>query len=118
MSDRDDEGGDEWGLAEVGPFRNGKVHVLDDKCSTCIFRPGNLMRLAPGRVKGMVEGALEAQSCIPCHSTLVTGSPAICRGFWDSYAGQVLPLMLAKAMEIVELVAVPSKEEVWGRRDT
>jgi hypothetical protein len=110
----DGEDGDEWRLAGVGPFRDGRVHVLEGKCSTCIFRPGNLMRLEAGRVKGMVEGAVANGSCIPCHSTLVTGAPAICRGFWDGYADRVLALRLAEAMEIVELVAPPSKAEVWG----
>lgn len=112
--DDEDRETDEWGLAEVGPFRDGRVHVLDGKCSTCIFRPGNLMNLAAGRVKEMVEGAVGNGSCIPCHSTLVTGAPAICRGFWDSYADQVVALRLAQALEMIVFDAAPPKEAVWG----
>lgn len=117
-SDSDGEwDGDGWGLAGVGPFRGGQVHVLDDKCTTCIFRPGNLMMLQAGRVKEMVEGAVAAGSCIPCHSTLVTGAPAICRGFWDAHAERVLALKLAQAMEIVVFDRPPTKAEVWGREE-
>lgn len=110
--DRDD---DEWGLAGVGPFRDGQVHVLAGKCSTCIFRPGNLMMLDPGRVEQMVEDSVAGGSCIPCHSTLVTGAPAICRGFWDGHADEVMVLRLAQAMEIVVFDRPPTKAEVWGR---
>lgn len=111
MRDDDgDEGRDSgWGLAEVGPYRGGRVHVLDDKCLTCIFRPGNLMRLEPGRVKGMVQGAVGDGSCIPCHSTLGTASPAICRGFWDRYGDRVMALRLAVFLDMVTFDPVPVK---------
>jgi hypothetical protein len=60
-----------------------------EKCSTCIFRPGNLMHLQPGRVRQMVRDTLAAGSYITCHATLPyadTGSePAICRGFYDAH---------------------------------
>ena len=36
-------------------YNNGKVHVCEKKCSTCIFRPGNLMNLNPGRAKEMLD---------------------------------------------------------------
>jgi hypothetical protein len=38
-------------------YRNRQVHVLAEQCATCIFRPGNLMELCPGRVRGMVAEA-------------------------------------------------------------
>lgn len=105
----DDEGGDQWGLAHRGPFRDGRVHVLSGKCATCIFRPGNLMRLAPGRVKEMVDGCVEGGGVIPCHSTLGTDSPAVCRGFFDGYADRILALRLAGVMEMLEFDPVPEK---------
>jgi hypothetical protein len=84
-----------------GPWRDRKVWVLTDKCTTCIFRPGNLMHLAAGRVQAMVRTAVENQSVIPCHKTL-DGPRSICRGFWDSYRNEIMPLRLAQAMDIVE----------------
>jgi len=84
-------------------FRNGTVHVCSAMCSTCIFRPGNLMHLKPGRVREMVDGATKEDSAIICHSTL-EGDNAVCRGFYDRY--RTTPLVLAKALGVVEEVAV------------
>lgn len=44
--------------------------VMPEMCSTCIFRPGNLMRLREGRVEEMVADALAKDAHIICHSTL------------------------------------------------
>lgn len=109
------EGGEEygraradWGLGpELGPYRGGRVHVLAGKCGTCIFRPGNLMRLAPGRVKGMVESSVRDGGAIVCHSTLGTPAPAVCRGFWDAHGNRVVGLRLARAIGVVAEDPVP-----------
>jgi hypothetical protein len=71
-------------------------------CSTCIFRPGNLMHLEEGRVQSMVAGADENGSCIPCHRHLYNDEKIqpVCRGYWDH--GNSVTLRLAAAMEIVE----------------
>lgn len=73
-------------------FRDDRVHVLSEKCATCIFRPGNLMRLRAGRVREMVDEARKNESAIVCHSTL-GGHEAVCRGFFDRYPTQ--PLQIA-----------------------
>lgn len=94
-------------------YRDGKVHVLAEKCATCIFRPGNLMDLQPGRVKGMVDDCLaEDGGNIPCHSTIYEEEvqPAICRGFWDSYHEKVPLLQVAARMGVVVEDPVPLKE--------
>lgn len=88
-------------------YRDGHVHVLADRCSTCIFRAGNLMQLAPGRVKGMVEQTEEDGATVPCHQTLVqydgpmAGRNAICRGWWDAYARKDAILQFARAAGIL-----------------
>lgn len=110
VTDVDREDGDPWGLAECGPYRDGQVHVLDRRCATCIFRPGNPMRLSRGRVAGMVRGAVGNGSAIPCHSTLGTTTPAICRGYWDGYASRVFVLRLAQALGVVTFDPVPTKD--------
>jgi hypothetical protein len=91
-----------------GPFRDGRIFVLDAKCSTCIFRPGNLMHLAEGRVEQMVEACIENQSAIPCHKTL-DGPRSICRGFWDVHRDEVWTLRLAMAMNMIEFDSVPDQ---------
>jgi len=80
----------------------GLPRVLDDKCPTCIFRPGNLMHLDTGRREEMVEAALGNGSWIVCHTTLPDagipiGEQAICRGFWDVHARDSLGCRLAVA---------------------
>ena len=55
-------------------FVNGKVYVRRTQCETCVFRPGNLMRLSPGRLEGMiVDATRNDDGCIPCHHHLYEG---------------------------------------------
>ena len=98
---------DAWSYQRV--YRDGAMHVLAERCATCIFRPGNLMHLRPGQVKGMVDGAIAAQSCIPCHATLGP-TPAICRGFYDAHADRVQPLQLADRLGVIRYQPAPTKE--------
>lgn len=67
----------------------GGPRVLSEKCDTCIFRPGNLMRLRPGRVSEMVRESIAGGGSITCHKTLDYGEhpdygEAMCRGFYDA----------------------------------
>jgi len=80
-------------------YRDGRVHVQAELCSTCIFRPGNLMHLKSGRVRGMVDEAREHESAIVCHQTL-DGDNAVCRGFFERYPTQ--PLQIAERLGLVE----------------
>jgi len=81
------------------PFRDGKVHVCRAMCSTCIFRPGNLMHLEEGRVEQMVRDAKKKESAITCHETL-DGKQAVCRGFFERHATQ--PLQIAERLGYIE----------------
>lgn len=86
-------------------FSDGRVHVMAEKCATCIFRPGNLMSLEPGRVAGMVREARSSDAGnIPCHETLYGQSDqkAVCRGFFDKHATPVL--QIADRMGIIDYV--------------
>ena len=85
------------------PFRQGKVHVQKTMCPTCIFRPGNLMCLAPGRVEEMVSQASRSESTIVCHATL-GGEEACCRGFFDRH--KTATLQIAERLGFVEFVEV------------
>jgi hypothetical protein len=82
----DDDGDAVTGGDIIGPKG---PRVCADKCSTCIFHPGNRMQLRSGRVRQMVQDALDGGGFITCHSTLPStagrGQAAICRGFFDSY---------------------------------
>jgi hypothetical protein len=69
---------------------SGKVRVLARQCGTCIFRPGNPCRLAPGRAEQVIAANLRADALLTCHATLPYGAypgfgPAVCAGFWTRH---------------------------------
>lgn len=66
------------------------VRVMAERCSTCIFRPGNLMQLRRGRVRDMVEQAQNNEGVIVCHDTLDDELQAVCKGFAERHATQYL----------------------------
>ena len=88
--------------ARHNAYRDGHIHVCEAMCSTCIFRPGNLMRLKSGRVRQMVDEAKAEESAIICHHTL-DGDNAVCRGFYDRYPTQ--PLQIAERLDLIVEVA-------------
>ena len=89
------EGDDAWGAGHhIGDPSTREVRVCDRLCTTCIFRPGNLMNLEPGRVTSLVKGAIEAESHITCHQTLGTNEPAMCAGYYRHPAGQARSMFL------------------------
>jgi hypothetical protein len=87
------------------PFRDGTVHVMADRCSTCVFRPGNLMQLQPGRLRQMIrDGRAGDGGGIICHKTLAIWDPdgdgeAICRGFFDRFPTS--PMQIAERLGYV-----------------
>lgn len=92
-----------------GVYRDGRVHVVKRMCDTCIFRPGNLMRLEPGRVEGLVAATVRADSCIPCHETTHGQGPgeAVCRGFFEKHATG--PLQIADRLALMVFDELPAK---------
>jgi hypothetical protein len=91
--------------------------LLAEKCSTCIFRSGNPMRLREGRVRGMVSDALRGGGFITCHKTLPYGDypdcgPAICRGFYDAHGHRSNILRIYDRLGGFVEVPDPSTEEL------
>ena len=81
----------------VGDAASGKSRLLSRQCSTCIFRPGNLMHLSHGRLHDIVTEARAKGCFIVCHDTLPGmhegAAPAICRGFRERYSTQALQII-------------------------
>lgn len=77
------------------------LRVMRERCSTCIFRPGDLMQLRSGRLKDIVESAKKADSYVICHKTLERGVPgAVCRGSFDTL--YTTPIQLAQRLGFIE----------------
>jgi hypothetical protein len=95
-----------------------RPQLLDSQCPTCIGRPGNLMRLNPGRVQEMVTGALQ-QGCqgIICHATLPYGEngedpgPALCRWFYDTYGPRNNFIRVMERIGGFTQVSLPGEEQ-------
>lgn len=92
------------------------VRVRRTLCATCIFRPGNLMHLEPGRIEELVSEVEQSDGYIVCHviSTLDEDIPgsltlddapreqAICRGSFDRY--KTTMIQLAERLDRIEWV--------------
>lgn len=98
----------------IGP--DGKLRVLSEQCTSCVFRPGNLMHLNPGRLQDLVRQNLAADAALVCHQTLTYGDhpefgAALCRGFFDSYGHYVnLIRIMGRLGGINDTIAPPAKE--------
>ncbi|MFI7543773.1 hypothetical protein [Actinoplanes sp. NPDC049599] len=95
----DDEPDSDDGVAlSVGDPDTMRTRLLARMCDTCIFRPGNLMHLHPGRLHDLIAQARDGDGFIVCHSTLPGMAPdgtdpAVCRGFADRYDTQALQII-------------------------
>jgi len=94
----DPDGDVESERLSVGDPETMKTRLLSRQCPTCVFKPGNLMKLRHGRLHDLIAQARAAESYIVCHSTLPGMAPAgilpaVCRGFADSYSTQSLQLI-------------------------
>lgn len=80
------------------------MRVMSEQCSTCIFRPGNLMHLNTGRLADMVSSVKATESYVICHDTLdlPLRKRAICKGSFDRIKTTII--QLAERMGFIELV--------------
>jgi len=88
------------------PSVNGPkgMRVMAEQCSTCIFRPGNKMRLRAGRLRQMVRETRATDSNVICHQTLNEPLGAVCRGSLEEHMGQLA--RIAYRLNAVEEVSV------------
>lgn len=80
------------------------IRICEKQCDTCIFKPGNLMQLRPGRLKDHVARILRRDTVALCHEvnfgkrkTQGPKGAAVCKGFYDLY--DTTPLQLARRLE-------------------
>ena len=76
--------------------------VFTQQCSDCVGRPGNLMRLAPRRLRDLVESNLSTGTALMCHQTTHGQHPEIgetvCRWWWDSYGDRTNSIVVMGRM--------------------
>jgi hypothetical protein len=89
-----------------------RPQLLAVKCTTCVFRPGNLMHLREGRFRDLIAANLAADAALICHKTLPHGEhpevgPAVCRGYYDVHRRDVLAIRLVEAVGGFEVIPEP-----------
>ena len=96
-------------MSRHNAYRDGRLHVCERRCHTCVFRPGNLMHLEPGRLADMVAQAVAEDSAIISHSTLYRDGVdnAVCRGFYDRHRTQ--PLRVAQRLGLIRFDPIDTK---------
>ena len=105
---------DTAGCAPVADETTGEVRLLSERCSTCIFRPGNPFRATmPARIRDMIADAVADEGHVTCHATLPGSAPAgvepaICRGFADTYGDRSLALRFGDALGLTREIPPPS----------
>lgn len=106
----------------IGDPETNKIRVMSDQCSTCVFRPGNLMRLRPGRLKEIIDRNRAAESLLTCHQTLDYGDhpeldPAACHGFFERYGREVTAGRLALMLGLIRIDPPNGDSHAHGDQD-
>ncbi len=101
--------GDTWDSSRGG------VRLLSRPCATCIYRPGNLMHLQPGRLKAITAANLAADSYLVCHATLRDGEhpqagEAVCRGWYDRFTNSTTFMQIGNRLRWWREVAPPGED--------
>jgi len=109
-----------WRAGDVLDRETGRVRVFRRRCSTCVFRPGNLMHLVPGRLEQLVAENVERGALLTCHQTLPYGvhpelQPAVCAGFWARHGMETPAGRLARVIGLARPVPPAARGD---RRDT
>lgn len=78
------------------------LRVQREQCSTCIFRPGNLMHLHSGRLKDMVDSVTRDDTYVVCHQTLSEPLGAVCKGSFDTVRST--PVQIAERLGFVDWI--------------
>lgn len=100
-------------MANTNVWDGSTLHVMESKCSTCIFHPGNRMHLEPGRVAEMVRDAKANESVIPCHHTIhgQRKQHAVCNGYYEAHGESVQAIQVITRLGLVTFDAVDEEEQ-------
>ena len=97
-------------------FRDGKIHTLDAKCDTCVFRGGDLMHIGAERFTDLIKSNLAQDGVLTCHQTLEANTlydaeEAVCRGYFDAYQRDVTALRTAVGLDVLAEDPQPTKRK-------
>jgi hypothetical protein len=95
---------------------SGRPQAMAAMCSSCVFRPGNRMRLGAGRLRELVEHNRAAGAVLTCHQTLSYGGhpelgQSACRGYLDAYPDTLSARIAERVLGGWHLIDPPTTEE-------
>jgi len=87
--------------------------VFKQMCSTCVFKPGNLMRLHPGRLKDIVDKNVARGTLLVCHTTTYDQAPeeVVCKGFYDKYGPSLSVYQIIQRLGGFREVELPEDQQ-------
>lgn len=79
---------------------DSKIPVYEERCSTCVFHPGNRMRLAEGRLADLVAVNRARGTALVCHKTLhlPRRERVLCHGFFVAYGDTTAAVQIVRRM--------------------
>jgi hypothetical protein len=82
-------------------FRDGKVHVMAERCNACAFTPH---RIVPGsRVAQIVRDTKDEPGAhFICHKATLSEHDAICHAWFETFGESDPILFMASRMGIIE----------------
>lgn len=95
---------------------DNRPQVFTEQCLTCVFRPGNQMKLRKGRLKELIQDNVRNGAALVCHETLPYGPhPEIgetyCRGFYDRVSTRSNFIRIMQRLGGFKEIAPPSAEK-------
>lgn len=92
----------------------GQPKVFRKKCATCVFHPGNRMKLRAGRLADLLRTNRQNGTALICHKTTYDQAPdlgeVVCRGFYDAYGESINVIRVMNRLGGFEEVDPPETE--------
>jgi hypothetical protein len=99
--------GGEVAVVTGNTYRDGRIHVMSEKCAQCAFTPD---RIVPGsRVASIVRATKdEPGATFTCHESTIAGTgDAICAAWFDRFSDSDPILSLGAGMGIIDRTTQP-----------
>lgn len=92
------------------PSNISEFKVCRKPCKQCLFSKN---RIVTGAVaQDIIDDCLANDGWFECHKGTIRGDNICCRGFWDRYRNDVLPLRLVQMyLEFVQFVDPEGEQE-------
>ena len=78
------------------------LKIMSEQCDQCLFSANRIV--SGKRAKQVIQDCLKTDTHFQCHKATIAGENVACKGFVDTFAGDVFPVRLALILGLVEYV--------------